>query len=263
MRCGKGKFLMNNFKFALLVIFISICFVGSVFAAGPTPTQKPQPIPSITVLSPNGGEQWTFGNPQVITWKSNGIKNATIYLIANDGMLKLADVNASLGRYRFTPQENQGWPGYVKKLTPGQYKVDIWSTDRTDGAIDMNDPNDVSDGFFSIVAPPVVSNIGLTIPPYSQMRLETSNFGDGSSSLEMTAVKFMLWGWEWRIPVTKNNSHDLTLCNNFSSKEQKFTLELKGIGVVNIYINSTLSDACLIIARGPIWLPKLPPMPEL
>jgi hypothetical protein len=213
----------------------------------------------IKVLSPNGGEKLTVGQTLDVTWSSSGLSGKYIHIRLNldnpnfeAGLDIKQDVLIDLGRYSWTiPATLEGFNLGDKT---NKYTIEI-ITHKDAGQYDF------SDNYFSIVAPPRVSNINLTIPPYSNMRIETSNFADGSS-LEMTAVKFMLWGQEWRIPVVKGEKYDLTLYNNFNSKTQSFTLELKGIGAIDIYINGKFNNACLIIDKGAIWLPKLPPIPE-
>lgn len=104
---------------------------------------------AITILSPNGGEQWTFDQPQTITWQSSGITSATIYLWFPDGgTCKLADVFAPNGQYSITLQNNQLCSNIPTRITAGQYKIKIWSTDGP--SADMASPNDASDDYFSI-----------------------------------------------------------------------------------------------------------------
>lgn len=110
--------------------------------------------PTITVLSPNGGEKWVFGKRQTIIWRSTRIKKLAIYLWFPDGgTCKLADnVRAAQGKYTVTLQENQRCPNIPIDITPGeQYKISIWSID--DPTLEISAPHDASDNYFGIVAP--------------------------------------------------------------------------------------------------------------
>ena len=115
---------------------------------------------SITVLSPNGGEEWTFGTPQTIAWSSTGgwspigIDYVDIYLWFPDGATcNLADnVSASQGKYTLTLQENQECPNISRYITAGQYKILILGTEPAlaKPAPEITTIRDESDNYFSI-----------------------------------------------------------------------------------------------------------------
>ncbi len=103
--------------------------------------------PSITVLSPNGGESWTFGNTYGITWKSSGVKTASVYLWFSDGTTcKLADVPAENGKYSVQFAENQlcATQNISIMVTAGQYRIKIYTENEK--------VDDSSDNYFSIVS---------------------------------------------------------------------------------------------------------------
>ncbi|MBI3949628.1 MAG: hypothetical protein HY314_04140 [Acidobacteria bacterium] len=92
--------------------------------------------PSITVLVPNGGEQWQIGTTQTIRWTSSGISgNVKIRLSRNGGSSYTAIFNsvANTGSIPWT----------VTGPTAPQCKIQI---------VSLNDPTirDASDGNFSI-----------------------------------------------------------------------------------------------------------------
>lgn len=64
-------------------------------------TSSPQP--SITVLGPNGGEEWYFGNSYDVTWSSNGVGRVLLYACTNVGQCSLfPDMGSGIsnvGRY--------------------------------------------------------------------------------------------------------------------------------------------------------------------
>ena len=115
---------------------------------GPCPTPVTftfvfKTLPSLTVLSPNGGEQWVIGETYQVTWKSQGLDTvAGINLIdytpgdRYDHQYGIASmVPASSGKYSWTIPSH---------IMPGaNYKV----------VVGYEEINDFSDDYFSIIAP--------------------------------------------------------------------------------------------------------------
>ena len=95
-----------------------------------------QPTPSITVTSPNGGENWIEGQTYNITWESTEIDKVMIELEKeSQGWHLTYSVSASQGYYSWT----------IGDLTPASnYKINIWDTENTS-------ISDKSDNYFSIV----------------------------------------------------------------------------------------------------------------
>lgn len=63
------------------------------------------PVPSITVSSPNGGENWQVGSSHSITWTQTNVSNVKIDYSANNGtswVQVVASTPASLGSYSWT-----------------------------------------------------------------------------------------------------------------------------------------------------------------
>jgi len=107
--------------------------------------------PSITVVSPNGGEQWKFNNAYNINWASTGITGdvAGYLIFKNDSFAcKVFQTKASTGQYSLTLQEGQSCPignvSWQHQINVGDYKLQIWSADET--------VHDTSDNYFSIVS---------------------------------------------------------------------------------------------------------------
>jgi len=112
----------------------------------------PIPQPTITVLSPNGGETWQiplFPNIKNydITWKSSNVDAANIYLKFPDGTTCFiaSVVPAAVGKYEMPLQYNMPLPcsGTTRTIVPGNYQIAIWG-DKT--------AYDSSDATFSIAA---------------------------------------------------------------------------------------------------------------
>lgn len=120
--------------------------------------------PSITVTSPNGGEQWAIGSTQTIRWNSAGsISQVTISLIPTDpsvGTRTLGTV-ANSGLYSWTiPNCSSGNECSSNFQIPtGSYKVQISSSG----------VSDISDATFSVVS------AGTTLPYPNGTLVKTSS----------------------------------------------------------------------------------------
>ena len=92
--------------------------------------------PSITVTSPNGGEDWEVGSSHNITWTSAGINNVIIEYSTDNGAewIPIDTVSAIGGRFNWT----------VPDTLSDSCLVQISGNDSP------GDPSDVSDGVFSI-----------------------------------------------------------------------------------------------------------------
>jgi len=102
--------------------------------------------PSIQVLSPNGGEQWTEGSQVEITWKSSGIDRVYVYLLFPDGgTCYLGSSPASVGEHSFFLAKGMQCPNIPKQIFAGSgYKILLIS--------DGQKVEDSSDAPFSIVS---------------------------------------------------------------------------------------------------------------
>lgn len=103
--------------------------------------------PSITVVSPNGGEAWARGSTHDIAWTSTGVNKITIWAW-KEGASDVAEIitgtsqiSASLGKYTWTIPTNNN-----DINLGGNFKVSI-------SAVENQSIKDSSDNYFSIVAP--------------------------------------------------------------------------------------------------------------
>jgi hypothetical protein len=117
--------------------------------------------PSITVLSPNGGEQWVMGDTNKIKLNrsiGSGEFNSFVHIKLNDQEGKEVGIIAcKIGGWEKTIFEwdtktvlnycGAGVEGKTKEITPGTYKVVITKDEEGRPIIDA------SDDYFSIVAP--------------------------------------------------------------------------------------------------------------
>jgi hypothetical protein len=113
--------------------------------------------PSITLLSPNGGETWISGNTYDIKWINRGLKYVTIVLWASNNPA----VEATSGYDAFgitmrtdATQESYKWTinptaSYINPSKYQYYKISITGTSSTN----VNDfDEDESDNYFSIIS---------------------------------------------------------------------------------------------------------------
>ncbi len=140
--------------------------------------------PSITVLSPNGGEKWAFGSAYNITWKASGIDIVNIELekwAGDDGQVYAGgpltqiideNISVSLGFY--------SWPlGHLKggtiASTGSYYRIRIVKTGDTSSYYQQI--ADVSNDYFSIVAATALPDIQITdITPVSVVQNQFTNY---------------------------------------------------------------------------------------
>ncbi len=100
---------------------------------------------SITVISPNGGEEWKFGETYNITWDSTGVEDAYLYLWFENGVTcKLADVSAGDGTYSVKIEENMQCSDLPSTVSAGQYKILIYS----EAGMALKD---LSDDYFTLI----------------------------------------------------------------------------------------------------------------
>lgn len=116
--------------------------------------------PKITVISPNGEENWEIGGIYNITWNSSGINKVAIELTSPSGKQNLAsNISASSGRFAYT----------VSGVNPGSfYRIKI---------LDANNPNifDESKKQFSIVQKSAIKpSISILSPNTTGERIDIS-----------------------------------------------------------------------------------------
>ncbi|MBV6511219.1 MAG: hypothetical protein FMNOHCHN_00698 [Ignavibacteriaceae bacterium] len=135
-------------------------------------TASPQ---SITVTSPNGGENYSAGSAQVINWTSSGVDSVKIEYTTNNGVnwTVIAGSTESDGSYLWSP---------LPSVTSANMKVRI--SDASDGV-----PSDESDAVFSIAPDPVIAVLS---PNGSEIWRTGSveNITWNSSNLDSVRIEF-------------------------------------------------------------------------
>ncbi|TSA30603.1 MAG: hypothetical protein D4R68_00555, partial [Ignavibacteriales bacterium] len=127
----------------------------------------------ITVTSPNGGEKWSVGSMQNITWNSSGITNVKIeYTITNGISWNTITLStpSSTGSYTWDPIPNAISPNCKIRIS-----------DALDGT-----PSDDSDNIFSITLAP---SIVVTSPNGNEVWASGSNQTIKYTSVNISTVK--------------------------------------------------------------------------
>ncbi len=130
--------------------------------------------PSITVLSPNGGERWQVGKAYSITWKSNGLEQININLLSadpvNEGSYRVArlvsNLSALIGNYSWVVPEKTECLSLPCITLPEHrnHKIEIVDARYGRDSSVSKVYSDTSDAPFSIVSastnnPPVINGI--------------------------------------------------------------------------------------------------------
>ncbi|MFH1093904.1 MAG: hypothetical protein V1739_07105 [Candidatus Omnitrophota bacterium] len=152
----------------------------------------PAPItPSITVLSPNGGETWTVGSTQTIKWNSTGFNYVLIDLIRGDG---------ASGSFTSSAQSGQFILQIPSSLSAGNdYKIRVMGIDSLDFYNEAG-KSDLSDNYFSIVETTTTLNISLStdspsgvIVPSLKSELLRVNFASSGEDIRVKSLKICAW----------------------------------------------------------------------
>jgi hypothetical protein len=166
-------------------------------------------LPSITLILPNGGEQWIAGSTQTITWSSSGGISNVILQFTTDGGEKWSTIAGTVddGSYAWT----------VAETVSSQCLIRVMSA--TGGS-----PSDVSDGFFAIVEPPpptltmIAPNGGESWAAGSTQTIRWSSTGAlASVGLEFSASSGAVWtlitastnndgAYQWTVPDSISSS---------------------------------------------------------
>ncbi len=165
------KNIHKGFVGPLLLIIIAVLVIGGgiylytqrsqTTATDPLTETAVSTQPSVTVLSPNGGEAWTIGSTQTIKWNSNNFSGGVVYFELIDSRynaatednqthFKIANAVPNTGSYSWTIPSGIG----NQTVTSGsQYKVRISAYKTTStGLLDYDNlvQGDVSNAQFSI-----------------------------------------------------------------------------------------------------------------
>ena len=111
-------------------------------------TVVPLTTPSITVISPNGGEQWEIGKTYDITWKASGVEEVQIAVMKGEVAYELIpSIPASAGKYSWTVGATHP---YI--ISGGDsYRIRILTLPAPSGVWKEGIDYDKSDNYFSII----------------------------------------------------------------------------------------------------------------
>jgi len=205
-------------------------------------TDFPQVPAAISLTSPNGGENWTVGSVQNITWAYNGVQNIKLEYTLNNGTSWnqiVGSTSASTGSYSWT----------IPNSVSNNCKVRI--TDAGNNSI-----TDQSDAFFTISAP--AATITLTSPNGgenwtvgSTHNITWSQTGVTNVKLEYTSNNGTSWNqivastsastgsYSWEIPNSVSNICKVKVTSTINSlisdeSNAQFTISTIPVPVVTI-----------------------------
>jgi len=118
--------------------------------------------PSITVLSPNGGENFSVGKTYNITWNYSGVDKVNVWLLAQ---INGRETKAPIATNINANSSHYSWRIGDLDSNNVKYKIGVLSTISSQN--DLSEDWDWSDGFFtinesSVVIPPVVTEPSIT-----------------------------------------------------------------------------------------------------
>ena len=154
------KSIVGDYSFTLQVRDSSGNTATGIYGLSILPAQ--QGNPSITILAPNGGETWAFGQPQTITWtESNISSDISAYLFSSGRPLCFlgttkpvaTSMNVTLQNGQMC---NSGW-----SIVPGQYQIGLYAGEPTAGTFQAKD---FSNGFVTLANAAVPASITVTSP---------------------------------------------------------------------------------------------------
>ncbi len=177
--------------------------------------------PSITVLSPNGGETFTLGSSIPVVWTTN----------YNSNSVRVHLYSPTVGDVYVSPMTSStigknGWTIPINAAdTPGQYKINVCDDNQSPAGLPGKSLCDLSDSYFTITAPTPVANqppvinsatgpTSLTVGQLGQWNVSatdpeaaplnfTAYWGDGgSSSIPNNSVGAGGFSHSWSAPGT-------------------------------------------------------------
>lgn len=173
------------------------------------------PVQSITLTSPNGGENWTVGSLHNITWTQTGVTNVKLEYTSNNGSTWsqiTASTSASTGSFAWT----------IPNAVSTQCRVKI--TDVSNGSI-----SDQSNALFSISQNSSISiispnggenwtvgsshNITWTSSNVSNVRLEFSTNNGNIWSSITTSTPATTGSFAWTIPNAVSSNCKIRVTN--------------------------------------------------
>lgn len=152
--------------------FLSVQAIDTGFAGSPFSTEIV--LPSMRVISPNGGENWRRTSVQTVRWSTRLDRTVNILLSTNNGStwttLNSSPIGGSLGRFSLT----------LPPITSTQCLVKIVDTENSDVV-------DVSDNVFTISTSPSTS---ITYTESTTTRIQTGrDFNIGWTAVGVNYVR--------------------------------------------------------------------------
>jgi hypothetical protein len=174
--------------------------------------------PSITVLSPNGGESWKVGETHRISWQSTGVQNVTMYLYDN----RISGSGAIVNYPVPNNQHISASQGYYDWTIPSNV---LQANDGKNFTIIIQDANnyqlsDQSNAPFSIVAAgaPYISAVSPSSGPAgTQINITGSGFSSLSGLTAGTQYGVWISNGQYSAQMLWSTSNGNLTVNNDSS----------------------------------------------
>jgi PKD repeat protein len=131
---------------------------------------------TITVTSPNGGEQWIWGEQRTVTWTQTGLSGTNVTIDLRKGSNVIANIAPSI------PAQTGSWNWQVPDNLPSDSDYSVRVTSLSYPTIE-----DCSNGIFTIVTPPL--SPGFTATPMTGVHRLSVQFTDTTTPHPTS--------WEW------------------------------------------------------------------
>ncbi|MGB8317538.1 MAG: Ser-Thr-rich GPI-anchored membrane family protein, partial [Ignavibacteriaceae bacterium] len=223
-------------------------------------TISTKPTPTITVTSPNGGENWQVGSSHNITWTSNDVSNVKIEYSTNNGTNWTGIVSST---------SNDGLYSWTIPNTPSKNcKVKI--SDATNSSV-----NDQSNNVFNINSPPSITvtspkggenwrvgsshDITWTSTSVANVKIEYSS-NNGTNWTNVVSSTSSDGSFSWTIPNTPSTNCKIKISDTNESgiyhTSEKFSIETLSskvtFAVDMSFVYPGISSNDIIAVRGSI-----------
>ena len=183
--CTADNPCSSNFEIPTGSYYIRVVDPSNVGDDSTAPVSIVAATPSLTVLSPNGGETWQTGSMQTIRWNASGFPYVLVDLDRYDAPSGLSYFVKRIANGNAASDQQLSWQVSSDIPAGSSYKIFISGTN-TPGVYG-NTKEDYSDAPFSIVSATQPSIPVISLDPSTP---SSQNVTVGSANVDMTHIKF-------------------------------------------------------------------------